>query len=312
MHSRIIGTGSYVPKKIISNSDLYQFTGKSDSWILERTGIRERHAAAEGETTSEMAYRAAFQALQNADLAPERLDMIVVGTVTGDYSSPATAALVQARLGAKKAFAFDVSASSAGGLYALAIADQFVCNRAVERALVIGADLLTRYIDWNDRNTCVLFGDAAGALVMAPCSENRGLLSCHLHSDGTWSGILGIDNRLSPRITMNGREVYRVAVRTLVAAAKEALSAQNVSAEQITHVIGHQANLRIIEAVMERLGIPMDRFCLTLDRYGNTSAASIPMCFDEAHRQGRLKEDDLILVLAAGAGFVWGSALMRW
>jgi len=195
----------------------------------------------------------------------------------------------------------------------MSVADQFIRTGAVKRALVIGAELLSRSIDWEDRNTCILFGDAAGALLLVPeADERRGLLSLHLHSDGELAGILGIGPAESPKIQMNGREVFRVAVRTLVAAAHEALAVNGLAAADVQHVMGHQANLRIIEAVMGRLEVPMDRFWLTLDRYGNTSAAAIPMCFDEANRAGKLAPGDRVLLLAAGAGFVWGSGLMSW
>ncbi|MBI5543584.1 MAG: ketoacyl-ACP synthase III [Deltaproteobacteria bacterium] len=312
MRSCVIGSGSYVPERVVTNADLERMVGTSDAWIMERTGIRERRAAAEGERTSDLAAHAARRALEMAGVRPEDVDLIVLGTVTPDQPTPATAALVQAKLGARRALAFDVSAACAGALVALSVADQYVRSGAARYALVIGADLLTRAVDWTDRNTCVLFGDAAGALLLAPAAddEGRGLLSTHLHSDGALAGILSIPH--GDTVKMNGREVFRVAVRTLVAAAQEALHANGLAREQVDHVMGHQANLRIIEAVMERVGLPMERFWLTLDRYGNTSAAAIPMCIDEANRAGRLAPGELVLMLAAGAGFVWGSGVMRW
>lgn len=313
MRSRVVGTGSYAPERVISNADLQAMVGTDDAWIVERTGIRERRAAAPGQMTSDLATRAARAALEQAGVAAESVDLIVVGTVTPDTPTPAVATRVQAALGAKNALAFDVSAACSGALVALSVADQYVRSGAARRALVIGADVLTRCLDWTDRNTCILFGDAAGALLLAPeADDRRGLLSLHLHSDGDLAGILGIGPAESPKIQMNGREVFRVAVRTLVAAAHEALSANGVGAADVQHVMGHQANLRIIEAVMGRLEVPMERFWLTLDRYGNTSAAAIPMCFDEANRAGRLAPGDRVLMLAAGAGFVWGSGLMSW
>jgi 3-oxoacyl-[acyl-carrier-protein] synthase III len=325
MHSRIVGTGSWAPRRTITNRDLERLfsTGPSgqrtidDTWIVERTGIHERRAADDDESTSDLALAAARKALEAADLRPEAIDLIVLGTVTPDCPTPATATFVQARLGAKNALAFDVSAACAGALVALSVADRFVSSGKSTRALVIGADLLTRSIDWTDRNTAILFGDAAGALVLAPCGDEFGVLSMHLHSDGALAPILtipgpGTRGSRDSAIRMNGREVFRVAVRSLVAAAHEALAANGITTRQIDHVVGHQANLRIIEAVMARLSIPMDRFHLTLDRYGNTSAAAIPMCIDEALRAGKFKSGDKVLLLAAGAGFVWGSSLIRW
>jgi 3-oxoacyl-[acyl-carrier-protein] synthase-3 len=316
MRARVVGTGSFAPERVITNAELERRLGTGDGWIVLRTGIRERRVAAEGEATSDLALAAARRALQSAGVAPEEIDLIVLGTVTPDCPTPATAALVQAKLGAKNAFAFDVSAACAGALVALSVAERFVATGGAKRALVIGADLLTRSLDWDDRNTAVLFGDAAGALVLAPCEDGRGLCSTHLHCDGTLAPILGIPGpgtrgEKDGRIRMNGREVFRVAVRALVAAAREAFRANELTAEQVDHVVGHQANLRIIEAVMGRLGLPMERFHVTLDRFGNTSAAAIPMCIDEACRAGRFKDGERILLLAAGAGFVWGSALLR-
>lgn len=318
MRSRVIGTGSWAPEQILSNAELAPRLGVTDSWIVERTGIRERRVAAEHDATSDLAVRAASHALQMAGVQPDQVDVIVVGTVTPDRPTPSTAALVQAKLGARNAFAFDVSAACAGALVALHVADQLVRSGAARLALTIGADILSRSVDWNDRNTSILFGDGAGAMLLAPADDERGLLSVHLHSDGALADILSIPGygsggaKAATTIQMNGREVYRVAVRALVAAAREALEANGVRAHQVGHVMGHQANVRIIEAVMERLEMPMERFWITLDRFGNTSAAAIPMCFDEANRAGKLQPGELVLMLAAGAGFVWGSGLMRW
>jgi 3-oxoacyl-[acyl-carrier-protein] synthase III len=324
--AQIIGTGSYVPEKVITNEDLEKLVDTTDEWITERTGIRARHAAAEGEVTSDMAVKASIRALEMASTRPEELDMIVVGTVTGDMPFPATAAFLQAKLGAKKAFAFDVSAACAGSLYGMSIAAQYIRTGSAKRALVIGAELLTRIIDWTDRNTCVLFGDAAGAMVLGPSPDpERGILSTHLHTAGELTDILCMKGggSLHPfseevlkaklnKVSMNGKEVYKFAVRSLEEASREALDANGLKASQVTHVIAHQANIRIIDAVLSRLEIPREKCWLNIDKYGNTSSASLPMTLDEANRAGRLKQGDIIAMMAIGAGMSWGSAIVRW
>lgn len=326
MRSRVIGTGSYVPDRVVTNAELGPALGVDDAWIVERTGIRERRYAAPGQSTSDMAVLAAQRALESASLAPEDLDLIVVATVTGDAPTPATATFLQARLGAKRAFAFDVSAACTGALYALSIADQYLRSGTARRALVVGAELPSRLLDESDRDTAHIFGDAAGALVLEATEDRQaGLLSTHLFSDGEHAEILwvpapGSRTPASPevyarrldRLRMSGREVYRSAVRHMVAAAREALSANKVSSGDVRHVVVHQANLRILEAVADRIGIPMERVFINLDRYGNTSAAAIPMSLDELRRAGRLAQGDLVLALAVGAGLTWGSALFRW
>lgn len=298
----------------------------SDQWITERTGIKERRKAADGEVSSDMAVKASIRALEMAKTRPEELDMIVLGTISPDMLMPACAAFVQAKLGAKKAFAFDVSAACAGSLYGLSIADQYIRSGSAKKALVIGVELLTRIIDWEDRNTCVLFGDAAGAMVVAPSSdEGRGILSTHLHTDGTATEILCIPGGGSKyplsedvlqkklhKVSMQGREIFRAAVRSLTEAVNEALAANKLTAKDIQHVIAHQANLRIIESVMDRLTIPLDRCWLNIAKYGNTSSASLPMTLDEANRAGKLRPGDLIAMMAIGAGIAWGSAIVRW
>lgn len=327
MRARIIGTGGYVPERILGNEELARKIGETPEWIVKLTGIHERRVAAETETTSDMAAEAARRALDSAGIPPESIDLIVVGTVTPDCPTPATAALVQHKIGARRAFAFDVSAACVGGLYAMTIVDQFIRTGAVKRALVIGAELLSRSIDWEDRNTCILFGDGAGALVLEASSEAEGpgILSSHLHTDGALAELLWIPGpgtavpvgeRLVreklDKVKMNGREVFKVAVRTLTAAAGEALEANGMQIAQVAHVMGHQANERIIESVMDRIGVPMERCRLNLHKYGNTSAASILLLIDEAAREGRLHRGDLLLCLAAGAGMAWGSVLVRW
>lgn len=324
--AQIIGTGSYAPAQVITNRDLEKIVDTSDAWIVERTGIKERRKAAPGEATSDMAVAAAREALAMAGTRPEELDLIVVGTITPDMPMPSCAVFVQAKLGARRAFAFDVAAACAGSVYALSVADQFIRSGQVKRALVIGADLFTGVLNWKDRNTCVLFGDGAGAMVLAASEEEgRGILSTHLRTDGTLADILTIpaggslepltEENLSQqrhKVTMNGREVFKSAVRELTAVTQEALKAHGFTVQQVDHVIAHQANLRIIEAVMQRIEIPVEKCWINLDKYGNTSAASVPMSLDEANRSGRLKRGDLVAMMAVGSGMAWGSAVVRW
>lgn len=324
--TQIIGTGSYAPEKVVTNADLEKLVDTTDAWITERTGIRQRRLAAPGEATSDLAVAAARRALESAGVAPEELELIVVGTVTADMPMPSCAALVQAKLGARRAFAFDVAAACSGALYALSVADQFIRTGQVKRALVVGADLMSRILNWEDRNTCVLFGDGAGALVLAPSEDpERGLLSTHLYTDGTHADILNVPGggtRSPPSeqvlreklhtLHMNGREVFRFAVRALTEATHTALEANGLRPQQVDHVLAHQANLRILEAVMQRLELPIEKCWLNLGEYGNTSSASLPMTLDEANRSGRLVPGQLVVMMAIGAGMTWGSAIMRW
>ncbi len=324
--TQILGTGSYTPEKVVTNADLEKLVDTSDQWIVERTGIRERRQAAEGEFSSDMAVKAANRALEMAKVRPEDLDLIIVGTISPDMPMPACAAFVQSKLKAKKAFAFDVSAACAGSLYAMSIADQYVRSGQVKRALIIGVELLTRLVDWTDRNTCVVFGDGAGAMVLGPSSDpERGILSTHLYTDGDHTDILCIRGGGSRfpmneqalkdklhKVSMNGREVFKFAVRALTEAAKVALAANKISADQLDFLISHQANIRIIESVLERLEIPIGKCWLNIARYGNTSSASLPMSLDEANRAGWFKPGNTIAMMAIGAGMSWGSALVRW
>jgi 3-oxoacyl-[acyl-carrier-protein] synthase-3 len=324
--ARIIGTGSYAPERVVTNAELSKKVATSDEWIVERTGIRERRMAADGEVTSDMAMKASIRALEMAGVKAEDLDMIVVGTISPDMPMPACAAFLQHKLGAKKAFCFDLSAACAGSLFGMSVASQFIATGQVKRALVVGVELLTRIIDWEDRNTCVLFGDAAGAMVLGPSSDQkRGVLSTHLHTDGAQTGILCIPGggSLHPfseevlknkwhKVSMNGREVFKFAVRSLTDALNEAFTTNGVSAKEVHHLVAHQANTRIIDAVLDRTGIPAERVFLNIDKYGNTSSASLPMTLDEAVRGNRIKEGDLIAMMAIGAGMSWGSAMVRW
>jgi 3-oxoacyl-[acyl-carrier-protein] synthase-3 len=325
-NSIILGTGSYAPVKVLTNDDLEKMVATNAEWIVSRTGIKERRIAAEGEATSDLAAAAARRALENAGVAAAEIDLIVVGTVTGDTPTPACAAYVQAKIGALNAFAFDVSAACAGSLYGLAIADQFIKTGMIKRALVIGAETLSRVVDWSNRETCVLFGDGAGALVVGPCEEpDRGLIGLKLRTDGTMTNILGIfgGGSLKPfsaemlenkdnKIRMRGREVYKIAVRLLPEVVRDALAAAGIEPGQVDHVLAHQANLRIIEQALDSLGVPREKCWVNIDRFGNTSSASLPTTLDEANRAGRLKRGDVIAMMAIGAGMTWGGAVMRW
>jgi 3-oxoacyl-[acyl-carrier-protein] synthase-3 len=324
--TQIIGTGSYVPEKVLTNKDLEKLVDTTDEWITERTGIKERRIAAEGELTSDMALKASVRALEMSKTRPEDLDAIIVGTVSPDMPMPSTAVFLQAKLGARKAFAFDLLAACAGSLFGLGVGDQYVKSGAAKRVLVVGAEMLTRITDWKDRNTCVLFGDAAGAVVLGPSSdEQHGILSTHLHTDGSTADLLTIPGGgtrypLTPerleqkwdKIRMQGKEVYKFAVRSLTDCIGEALETNGLQPRDITHVVAHQANVRIIDAVLERLEIPREKVWMNLHKYGNTSSASLPMSLDEASRAGKLRRGDLIAMMAIGAGMAWGSAIVRW
>lgn len=323
--ARIIGTGSCVPDKVLTNSDLEKFLDTTDEWIVSRTGIRERHIAAEGEYTSDLATRAAERALAMAGVRGEEIDLVVVGTITGDFPWPATACLVQKNLGANSAAAFDVSAACSGFVYALDAAVRRIETGASKKALVIGAEILSRAIDWEDRNTCILFGDGAGAVVLEGQEGDRGVLSTHLHADGSYWELLyqpgfgsrfpaseaGIKERL-PFLKMQGNEVFKVAVRSLSEVALEAVTANGLTTADIDLFIPHQANRRILEATAKRLGLKDEQVYINVDRFGNTSGASIPLALDEANRAGRIKDGDIVVFDAFGGGFTWASALLHW
>ncbi len=325
MRARILGTGGYLPPKVLTNHDLEKIVDTSHDWIVARTGIEQRHVVEE-ETTSDLATRAAQQALQEAGLDPRELDLVIVATATPDMPFPSTACLVQDRLGARRAFAFDLSAVCTGFIYALAVADQFIRTGSARYAVVIGAEVFSKIIDWTDRATCVLFGDGAGAVVIGPSEDpERGILSTHLHADGAmWDLIClpGGGSRFPPSestiqgrlhyVKMKGNETFKVAVRTLEEAAVEALKANGKTAADLDLLVPHQANLRILRAIAERLGVEMERVMINVQRVGNTSAASVPLALDEAVRTARVQPGDLVLLAAFGAGLTWGSALLRW
>jgi 3-oxoacyl-[acyl-carrier-protein] synthase-3 len=323
--ARITGTGSYVPEKILTNFDLEKIIDTTDEWIRTRTGIRERHVAADGENTSDLATRAAERALEMAGVDAREIDQIVVGTITGDYPWPATACIVQANLGAVNAGAFDVSAACSGFLYALSCAvDRIEAGRS-KKALVIGAETMTRIMNWEDRNTCMLFGDAAGAVVLEAREGDQGILSTHLRSDGTQLELLyqpGFGTKLLPNaeslknkdhtLKMQGNEVFKVAVRSMAEIAQTALKENNMSVKDIDLFIPHQANIRILNAASKRIGLKDKQVYINVDRYGNTSGATIPLAMDEANRAGLIKAGDILLLDAFGGGFTWAAALLRW
>lgn len=318
IYSRIAGTGGYIPEKVLTNDELARMVDTSDSWIQERTGIRKRHIAGENESCCDLAERASRQAILAAGLQPEEIDLIVLATSTPDRVFPSTACLLQDRLGIHGCGAFDVAAACTGFVYALGVADKFVRTGSAKRALVVGAELFSRIIDWTDRATCVLFGDGAGAVVLE-ASEEPGILSTHLHADGVYEGLLGVpwgvgqgyeslsdENRWTE---MKGNEVFKVAVRTLGRIVDETLAANDMEKGEVDWVIPHQANRRIIEATAKKLQMPMSRVVMTVAEHGNTSAASVPLALDVAVRDGRIQRGEVLLMEAFGGGFTWGSAL---
>ncbi|RFF32202.1 beta-ketoacyl-ACP synthase III [Wenzhouxiangella sediminis] len=321
MYARIIGTGRYLPEKVLTNKDLEQLVDTSDQWITERTGIRQRHVAAEGQTTCDLAEQAARQAMEDAGLKPGDIDLLLVGTTTPDLVFPSTACLLQHRMGMAECGAFDINAACSGFIYALSVADQYIRNGTARNVLVVGAETLTRMLDWNDRSTCVLFGDGAGAAVLT-ADENPGILSTHIHANGGYSDLLKVDVGVSRgfraearggvSVSMKGNEVFKVAVNTLGRIVDETLAANNLEKEDLDWLIPHQANLRIIKATARKLKMSMDQVVVTVDRHGNTSAASVPMALDEALRSGAIKRGDKLLLEAFGGGFTWGAALVAY
>jgi 3-oxoacyl-[acyl-carrier-protein] synthase-3 len=324
--SRIVGVGAAVPKKLLTNADLEKLVNTSDEWITTRTGIKERHVVVEGEKFSDLCTKAADAALKRAHVKPEDLDMIVVGTISGDMVFPATACLVQKNLGASKAAAFDLQAACVGFLYGLHVADGLIQSAKAENILVIGGEILTRYVDWTDRSTCVLFGDGAGAALVQATKGDHGILGSIMKSNGEYQDFIcmpgggsnhpandprSLEQRL-PFIKMKGNETFKVAVKAMADVSAALLAEQGFEKDEIHLFIPHQANARIIDAVGERMKFPAERVYKNVDRYGNTSAASIPIALDECLHEGRIKPGDMVLMTAFGAGLVWGSVLVRW
>ncbi|HXR62799.1 MAG TPA: beta-ketoacyl-ACP synthase III [Rudaea sp.] len=321
IYSRIAGTGSCLPERVVTNADLAKTVDTSDEWIAARTGIRQRHLAAEGETTCDLAFGAATAALEAAGVAARDVDLLIVGTTTPDLIFPSTACLLQDRLGANGCPAFDVNAACSGFIYALTVADKFIRSGSARTALVVGAETLSRMIDWSDRGTCVLFGDGAGAVVLK-ASDEAGILSSHVHADGAYKELLwnpvGVsvgfthEHNHGVRVVMQGSEVFKVAVKTLDRVVEETLAANGIDRHAIDWLIPHQANLRIIQATAKRLDMPMERVIVTVDKHGNTSSASVPLALDHGVRSGRIQRGQLLLLEAFGGGFTWGSALVRY
>jgi 3-oxoacyl-[acyl-carrier-protein] synthase-3 len=320
--AQILGCGGYLPERIVTNAELATTLDTSDEWIVQRTGIRQRHIAAPGEYTSHLAIRAARRALQNAGVTAAEVDLIVLATSTPDHTFPATAVKVQAGLGMQRGAAFDVQAVCTGFIYALATADNFIRAGQAKTVLVIGAETFSRILDWQDRGTCVLFGDGAGAIVLRAVPSNgsvaeRGILSTHLHSDGGCHDLLYVDGGPSTTGTagflrMEGKEVFRHAVQRLAEAVDEALAANGLAARDVDWLVPHQANRRIIDAMARKLGLPVEKVVLTIERHANTSAASVPLALAEAAGEGRIRPGQLVLLEAMGGGLTWGAALLRW
>ncbi len=321
----IIGTGSYVPEKVLTNEDLSRIVDTSDEWITTRTGIKERRVAAKDEDTSDMATKAALKAIEQAKISPMEINLILVATATPDMIFPATACFVQKKIGASNAACLDISAACAGFLFGIEIAQQFITSHTYDTVLVIGADKLTSITNWTDRNTCVLFGDGAGAAILRHRGSTHGIISTHIASDGQYSDILFMPGGGSRcpitrenadlnlvTIHMTGKEVYKQAVIAMLDASRKALDKAGLSIHDIACVIPHQANLRIIEAIADRLGISLDKFYVNLDRYGNTSAAAVAMALDEANRTGRIKSGDYVLMVVFGGGLSWASTVIEW
>ena len=318
MRSRIAGTGSYLPAQVLTNDELARRVDTSDEWVRTRTGIRQRHIAAAGEQTSDLALAASRQALSAAGIAPHEVDLIVLATTTPDMIFPSTACILQAKLGAKNGPAFDVQAVCSGFVYALGMADLMVRSGAVKNALVIGAEIYSRILDWSDRGTCVLFGDGAGAVVLVPAAA-PGVMSTHLHADGHYRDILAVPGTVAngvvsgtPLLKMEGNTVFKFAVKVLAEVAEEALAANHLPASAIDWLIPHQANIRIMDATAKKLHVPREKMVSTVDRHGNTSAASIPLALDVAVRDGRIRAGQHVMMVGVGGGFTWGSVLVRW
>jgi len=317
-YSRIIGTGGYLPEKILTNAELETLVETSDQWIVERTGIRTRHLAAEDQDTCDLAEKAARRALDMAKCDASEMDLIILATTTPDRIFPSTACLLQARLGNHGAIAFDIQAVCSGFIYALTIADKFIKTGAARRALIVGADIFSRIINWSDRNTCVLFGDGAGAVVLES-STQPGILSSHLHADGAYKDLLTVPATIAQgRIhgdaftKMQGNEVFKFAIKALSKVVDEALAANQLDQDALDWLVPHQANIRIITATAKKLKLPMEKVVVTVSEHGNTSAASVPLALDVAVRDGRIQREDTLLLEAIGGGFTWGAVLLKW
>ena len=326
MNAKILSTGSYLPKKVVTNSDLEKLVETSDEWIVQRTGIKVRHIVAENEVTSDLAYQAALDALNSANVDPMDIDAIIVATVTPDKPLPATALFVQEKLGAKNAFGFDINAACSGFMYALSIANSFIKTQAAKKVLVIGAEVLSKITDWQDRGTCVIFGDGAACVLLdAADDENSGILDIRLHSDGHYTDLMevpalgsykpctkeAIDNR-DIYIKMKGNETFKMAVRHLISVSKEVLNSVGMEFNDIDLMISHQANKRIIEGVAKRAKLPEDKVIITIDKHANTAAASIPLALDWAYKNGKVQEGDIVLLNSFGASLTWAAAVIKW
>jgi 3-oxoacyl-[acyl-carrier-protein] synthase III len=317
IYSRIVATGSYLPARVLTNAELEKQIETTSEWIVERTGIRERHIAAEGELTSDLALKAAENAIEAADIDAGEIDLIVVATTTSDRVFPSTACVLQAKLGIINGCpAFDVQAVCSGFVYAVSVADQFIRSGQVKTALVVGAETLSRITDWSDRSNCMLWGDGAGAVILR-ASEQPGIIATHLHADGRYQDLLFVDGGVSLKkegacyMRMSGNAVFKMAVNTLDAIVDETLAANGLQKSDINWLVPHQANIRIIQATAKKLGMSLDQVVVTVDRHGNTSAASIPLALDTAVREGKIKPGELVLMEAFGGGFTWGSVLAR-
>jgi len=320
-YSRITGTGSYLPERIMTNADLEKVVDTTDQWIQERTGIKQRHIAADDQTTCDLAEQASRKAIEAAGISAQDIDLIIVATTTPDQVFPSTACLLQKKLDIHGCAAFDVQAVCTGFVYALGIADNFIKAGSAKCALVVGAETLSRILDWNDRTTCVLFGDGAGAVILQ-ASEEQGILSTHLHADGAYENLLSVPTGISKdqqlfreegaHITMKGGEVFKMAVNTLGRIVDETLAANNLQKSDIDWLVPHQANIRIINATGKKLGLDPDHVVVTVDQQGNTSAASVPLALDTAVRDGRIKRGEMVMLEAFGGGFTWGAALLKW
>jgi 3-oxoacyl-[acyl-carrier-protein] synthase-3 len=318
MYSRITGTGSYLPEKILTNADLERMVDTSDEWIRTRTGITQRHIARDDQVASDLALYASQNAMQAAGVSSDDIDLIIVATTTPDMIFPSTACILQNKLGIENCPAFDVQAVCSGFVYALATADMFVSSGKCRNALVVGSEIYSKILDWNDRNTCVLFGDGAGAVILSQ-SDQPGILSSHLHASGSHSNILSAPGCISggrvqgnPYINMEGNAVFKFAVKVLEEVVQEAVEKNNLQSTDIDWLIPHQANIRIIQSTAKKLGLPMDKVVVSVDKHGNTSAASIPLALDIAVRDGRIQRDQLLLLEGVGGGFTWGAVLLRW